>query len=65
MKISLFDKAIYPEDYDITIRSNGKGKTTASITTENLFQVDMNAYDVKRLLFALQAAVDMTKNPTC
>lgn len=65
MKIAVLGKEVFPEDYTLTIRTS-KGKSSVEISDDNAaFHIEMNDYDINRLLLTFQAARTIENNAKC
>lgn len=65
MIITVFDKAVEVEDYEIVVKNTKEGKLLVTIGYEGVFSVEFSDKDTKRLNDTMFAALKVLASSKC
>jgi hypothetical protein len=65
MIITVFDKTVEVDDYEIIVKNNQEGELVLSIKYDGVFSVECTEHDTKRVADALNAAVAVLSKMNC
>lgn len=59
MRVTLFDKTIELEDYEVIVKTTKEGTLTTAISTEDVFLIELDAKDTNRIYETFLSAIKM------